>query len=113
MCHFPCYRKPSAGLWRKGAGALVLTLLAVMFVPLSARAAYPDRNITIICASGAGGIVDVTTRIVAEHMSKTLGRTIIVQNEPGAGSTLAISTVAKSNPDGYTLLTVGPAVGVV
>jgi tripartite-type tricarboxylate transporter receptor subunit TctC len=91
------------------AAALAATLL----VPVSARAAYPERNITIICASGAGGIVDVTTRIIAEHMGKTLGRTIIVQNEPGAGSTLAIGAVAKATPDGYTVLTIGPAVGVV
>jgi tripartite-type tricarboxylate transporter receptor subunit TctC len=77
-----------------------------------AQAAYPERYITIICASGAGGIVDVTTRILAEHMSRTLGRTVVVQNEPGAGSTLAIAAVAKAAPDGYTLLTIGPGVGV-
>ena len=79
------------------AGALALGLRA-------APAAYPERYITMICASGAGGIVDVTTRIIAEHMSKTLGRTIVVQNEPGAGSTIAIAAVAKAPPDGYTIL---------
>jgi tripartite-type tricarboxylate transporter receptor subunit TctC len=88
------------------AGTLALGLRA-------APAAYPERYITMICASGAGGIVDVTTRIIAEHMSKTLGRTIVVQNEPGAGSTLAIAAVAKAPPDGYTVLTIGPGVSVV
>jgi len=88
------------------AGALALGLRA-------APAAYPERYITMICASGAGGIVDVTTRIIAEHMSKTLGRTIVVQNEPGAGSTIAIAAVAKAPPDGYTVLTIGPGVSVV
>lgn len=87
-------------------GALVLGLRA-------APAAYPERYITMICASGAGGIVDVTTRIIAEHMSKTLGRTVVVQNEPGAGSTIAIAAVAKAPPDGYTVLTIGPGVSVV
>src|SRR5580704_16623486 len=77
-----------------------------------AQAAYPERYITIICASGAGGIVDVTTRILAEHMSRTLGRSVVVQNEPGAGSTLAIAAVAKAPPDGYTVLTIGPGVSV-
>jgi tripartite-type tricarboxylate transporter receptor subunit TctC len=77
-----------------------------------AAAAYPERYLTIICASGAGGIVDVTTRLLAEHMSRTLGRTVVVQNEPGAGSTLAIAAVAKAPPDGYTLLTIGPGVSV-
>ena len=77
------------------------------------QTAYPERNITIICASGAGGIVDVTTRILADHMSRTLGRTVVVQNEPGGGSTIAIASVARAAPDGYTVLTIGPGVSVV
>ncbi|HEY6258607.1 MAG TPA: tripartite tricarboxylate transporter substrate binding protein [Xanthobacteraceae bacterium] len=93
------------------AAAVLVGALAL--VPRLAQAAYPERYITIICASGAGGIVDVTTRIIAEHMSKTLGRSVVVQNEPGAGSTLAIAAVAKAAPDGYTLLTIGPGVSVV
>jgi tripartite-type tricarboxylate transporter receptor subunit TctC len=92
---------------------LLAALLALGVLSAPAAAAYPERNITIICASGAGGIVDVTTRILADHMSKTLGRTIVVQNEPGAGSTLAIAGAAKAAPDGYTALTIGPAAGVV
>jgi tripartite-type tricarboxylate transporter receptor subunit TctC len=79
----------------------------------SASAAYPERTIIVICASGAGGAVDVTTRIIADHMSKTLGQSIVVQNEPGAGGTLAISQVSKANPDGYTLLTIGPTVSTL
>jgi tripartite-type tricarboxylate transporter receptor subunit TctC len=88
-------------------------LVALVAATAPAAATYPERNITVICASGAGGIVDVTTRIITDHMSKTLGRTLVVQNEPGAGSTLAISTTAKAPPDGYTVLTIGPGVGVV
>ena len=57
-----------------------------------AQAAYPERTITVVCASGAGGAVDITTRIVTEHMAKTLGQNIVVQNEPGAGGTLSIGT---------------------
>ena len=78
-----------------------------------AQAAYPERTITIVCASGAGGAVDVTTRIITDHMSKTLGQNIVVQNEPGAGGTLAINTVATAAPDGYTLLTIGPTVSTL
>jgi tripartite-type tricarboxylate transporter receptor subunit TctC len=92
-----------------GSAAIAALLLAAS----GAQAAYPERNITIICASGAGGIVDVTTRILADHMSRTLGRTLVVQNEAGAGSTLAIGSVAKAAPDGYTMLSIGPGVGVV
>ena len=78
-----------------------------------AHAAYPERNITVVCASGAGGAVDVTTRIITDHMAKTLGQNIVVQNEPGAGGTLAISQVGKAPPDGYTLLTIGPTVSTL
>ena len=92
---------------------LIAAAVAVLAFAAPAAAAYPEKNITIICASGAGGIVDVTTRIIAEHMSRTLGRTLVVTNEPGAGSTIAISTVGKAAPDGYTVLTVGPGVSVV
>ena len=92
---------------------LIATLVTLAALTAPAAAIYPERNITIICASGAGGIVDVTTRIVAEHMAKTLGRTVLVQNEPGAGNTLAISALTKAAPDGYTALTIGPGAGVV
>ena len=91
---------------------LIAILMALAAAITPAAADYPERNITVICASGAGGIVDVTTRIVTEHMAKALGRTLLVQNDPGAGSTLAIAALAKAAPDGYTLLTIGPGVGV-
>jgi tripartite-type tricarboxylate transporter receptor subunit TctC len=80
---------------------------------LPAQALYPERNIAVVCASGAGGAVDVTTRIITDHMAKTLGQNIVVQNEPGAGGTLAMNQVSKGPPDGYTLLTVGPTVGTI
>ena len=88
-------------------GAIALGALA------PAQAAYPERTITVVCASGAGGAVDVTTRIITDHMAKTLGQNIVVQNEPGAGGTLAISQVGKAPPDGYTLLTIGPTVSTL
>jgi len=84
-----------------------------LFASAPAHAAYPEHTITIICASGAGGAVDVTTRIVIDHMAKTLGQNIVVQNEPGAGGTLAINQVSKAQPDGYTLLTIGPTVSTL
>jgi tripartite-type tricarboxylate transporter receptor subunit TctC len=94
--------------------SLPLALAGVTLSPLTpVQAAYPEKTITIVCASAAGGAVDITTRIVTEHMAKTLGQNIVVQNEPGAGGTLSINQVAKSSPDGYTLLTIGPSVGTL
>src|SRR3954470_13749243 len=88
-------------------GAIALCALA------PAHAAYPERTITVVCASGAGGAVDVPTRIITDHMTKTLGQSIVIQNEPGAGGTLSINQVSKAQPDGYTLLTIGPSVGTI
>ena len=94
--------------------SLSLALAGIMLSALTtARAAYPEKTITVVCASAAGGAVDITTRIVTEHVAKTLGQNIVVQNEPGAGGTLSINQVAKSAPDGYTLLTIGPSVGTL
>src|ERR1044072_2835057 len=88
-------------------GSIALSALA------PAQAAYPERTITVVCASGAGGAVDVTTRIITDHMAKTLGQNIVVQNEPGAGGTLAMNQVSKAQPDDYTLLTIGPTVSTL
>ena len=88
-------------------------LAAALFALQPAHAAWPERTITVVCASAAGGAVDITTRIVTDHMAKTLGQTIVVQNEPGAGGTLSIANVSKAAPDGYTLLTIGPSVGTI
>jgi tripartite-type tricarboxylate transporter receptor subunit TctC len=79
---------------------LFAALVALVAATAPAAATYPERNITVICASGAGGIVDVTTRIITDHMSKTLGRTLVVQNEPGAGSTLAMGLTSATSPIG-------------
>src|ERR1700687_1487061 len=91
---------------------LVALPCGLLELTLPAQAAYPERLITIVCASGAGGAVDVTTRVIADYLSRALGQTIVVQNEPGAGSTIAINNVAKAKADGYTLLTVGSGVAV-
>jgi len=91
---------------------LVALLYGLLALTAPAQAAYPERIITIVCASGAGGAVDVTTRVVADYLSRALGQTIVVQNEPGAGSTIAINNVAKAKADGYTLLAVGSGVAV-
>jgi tripartite-type tricarboxylate transporter receptor subunit TctC len=81
-----------------------LTLLAVALPPGAARAAYPDRPITMIVPFAAGGPTDVIARIVAESMSRTLGQQIVVENVAGAGGTTGILRGAQSRPDGYTVM---------
>jgi tripartite-type tricarboxylate transporter receptor subunit TctC len=65
---------------------------------------YPTRTITAIVPFPPGGPTDTITRIVAEHMSRTLGQTIIIENIGGAGGTLGMTRAVQAKPDGYTIL---------
>ncbi len=84
---------------------LLLSLVAV-FAPLAAAAQsnWPDKPIRIIVPFTAGSGTDIIARTVAEPMSRALGQAIVIENRPGAGGTLGAGLVAKSAPDGYTLL---------
>ena len=66
--------------------------------------AYPNRPITIVVPYAAGGPTDVLARLFARSMSDTLGQQVVVENTPGAAGTIGTVRVAKSRPDGYTLL---------
>jgi tripartite-type tricarboxylate transporter receptor subunit TctC len=70
----------------------------------AAAQTYPDRPVRIICGFPPGGISDTYARLMAQWLSQQLGQQFIVENRPGAGATLAAEAVAKSAPDGYTLL---------
>jgi putative tricarboxylic transport membrane protein len=79
-------------------------MLAAVAAPASAQSDYPRRPITAIVPFAAGGPTDVITRIVAEHMSRTLGQTIVVENVVGAGGTTASTRAMRAQPDGYTII---------
>lgn len=83
--------------------AAALSAASLAFAPLISHAAdYPGKPINFVVASAAGGILDTIGRIVAHGMEK-LGQPVIVQNVPGAGSTLGTAVVAKAPADGYTV----------
>lgn len=69
---------------------------------------YPTRTVRIVIGFGAGGGTDTVARIVAQKLQEKLGSTFLVENRPGASGRLAPDTVAKSTPDGYTLLGAAP-----
>ena len=87
-------------LLRTASGAAALACAPA----LHAESRYPDKPITLIVPFGPGGIADLTARAVAEHMGKTLGQAMVVDNRPSAGSIVASQAVATARPDGYTLL---------
>jgi tripartite-type tricarboxylate transporter receptor subunit TctC len=91
---------PRRTFLRLSAGAAAL--------PLASRFAraqsYPARNVTLIVPFAPGGATDVSARLVAEHMSRTLGQQVIIQNVPGAGGTVGSARAMRAEPDGYTIL---------
>jgi tripartite-type tricarboxylate transporter receptor subunit TctC len=69
-----------------------------------AHAAWPGRLVKIVVPFGAGGPPDLVARILADPLAKELNTTVVVENRPGAGGTTGVTGVARSEPDGYTLL---------
>ena len=83
-------------------GALIACLLAV---PGHARAEdWPTRPVTMVVPFAAGGPIDVVARLISPRMSELLGQQVVIDNIPGAGGMVGASRVAKSAPDGYTML---------
>jgi len=82
----------------------LLWLSLLMIVPSPADAGFPDKPIKIVVPFAPGGSIDMITRPLADFMSKDLGKTVIIENRPGAGTIVGTEAVARSAPDGYTLL---------
>lgn len=91
---------------RKSVKVFVLPLLLGCLLALSsahAQSDYPRQPIKMVVGFASGGISDVLARAIAAKMSNTIGQTVIVENRPGAGTTIAGDLVAKAVPDGYTI----------
>ncbi|MEZ5909765.1 MAG: tripartite tricarboxylate transporter substrate binding protein [Hyphomicrobiaceae bacterium] len=92
---------------RRGLAAGLVLGAAALFSsisPQAARAAYPEKPVTVIVAWGAGGATDLVTRALQATLAKKLGTDIVIKNVPGAAGTIGTAEVAKSKPDGYTIL---------
>ncbi len=83
---------------------LVAQLAGLPLVPDAAAQAYPTKVIKLIAPYPPGGGVDTVARLLAERLSARLGQQVVVDNKPGAGATIGGEALAKSAPDGYTLM---------
>jgi tripartite-type tricarboxylate transporter receptor subunit TctC len=83
--------------------ALPAGLIGLVLLCAPAGAQYPSKPVTVIVPFAAGGPTDVVTRLVGDHMSRTLGQPLIVENIGGAGGTLGMTRAAQAQPDGYTI----------
>lgn len=89
---------------RRAALALAGALAAVSFWPATALAAFPERVITLVVPTAAGGGNDAMARVIAQKMSTLLGQQVIVDNKAGANGAIASEFVARAAPDGHTIL---------
>ena len=94
---------------RRCLGIPLALILAVLPICATEAQQYPSRVIKLVIPYPAGGVVDVTGRLLAEHLQKEMNGTIVVENKPGAGGTIGATFVARAEPDGYTLLLSGGA----
>jgi tripartite-type tricarboxylate transporter receptor subunit TctC len=96
-------------------GFLALSALAISTTgPSHGQATYPTRPVRIVLPFGAGGVADITARIVADKLGEKLGQRFIIENQPGAGGITAARSVLSAPADGYTIamLTNGTAISV-
>src|SRR2546428_6025830 len=86
---------------RQVAGALAAACLAPSVL---AQTAYPEKPVKIVVPSPTGGRADIYARFIGDRLQKTLAQPFVIENRPGAGAIIGTDVVAKSAPDGYTLL---------
>ena len=83
---------------------LALGLAATLQSPVAAQEApWPTKPVHILVPGGAGGVIDIRARWLAEHLARVIGQSVIVENRPGAGGNVGMEMGARSVPDGYTL----------
>ncbi len=93
---------------KKAVAALLtcLGLFGIGFGPATAQDSYPNRPVKILIGFPVGGLLDTVSRVIGEKMSGLLGQQFIIEARAGAGGSLATAALAKSDPDGYTLMMV-------
>jgi tripartite-type tricarboxylate transporter receptor subunit TctC len=83
---------------------ILMAVAAALAATAASAQSYPARPVTMVVPFAAGGPTDIIARIVGEHMTRTLGQQVIVENVVGAGGTIGITRASGAQPDGYTIM---------
>lgn len=96
--------------WMRRTGLAFALTACMLLGTLPARPAnYPDRPIHVVVPFAAAGVTDIVARIVFDHIAEATGKTIVIDNRPGAGGTIAVGQIVSAAPDGYTLVMADPS----
>ena len=93
--------------------AFCVSCFLVSSVGAQAPEAWPTKPITMVVPFPPGGVADAVGRPVAEALSRILGQPVVVENKPGAGGGIGMASVAKSKPDGYTILMALSSISII
>ena len=86
------------------AGSITLALAITLNYPAFAQDRWPEKPITIIVPFAPGGGTDIIGRLIAVSLTKSLGRSVLIENRPGAGGNIGMGMASRAPADGYTLL---------
>jgi tripartite-type tricarboxylate transporter receptor subunit TctC len=110
FCRGPLRRRARLAALVFSSSAAVFAAAASISVTPARAEEFPSRPIHLIVPYGPGGIVDFTGRQIAQKMSENIGQPVVVDNRPGAGGIVGIDVVAHSDPDGYNVVLMDPAI---
>ena len=90
--------------------ALLVPVLIAVSIGNAAAQGYPNKPLKLIIPYAPGGALDYTGRVIAQYLGETIGQTVVAENRPGAGGIAGTDAVARSAPDGYTIVIMDPAI---
>src|SRR5215510_5525154 len=113
-----CYRfqvsdlkSPSSSL-QSLVSSLSVIAVAMTFLAPHAAAQFPERPVRLLVGFGAGGGTDISARLIAKSLAETWGKSVVVENRPGADASIATAEIARAKPDGYNLLITTTAIAI-